>query len=123
RNWQSGCLHLDIDRIEQVIPSKLDAVAPHETLTKFYRHLGEIGIVDRLLGRQSIIPYTLDTCIRVDVPERIQGQLLETGYPAAAIAAAPAVEIICGLDSTAGILQDQALISGHTRGNFPSLGE
>ena len=74
---QPGVLHLDVDGIEQVIRRELHAIAPIETLAEFDGHLGVVGIVDRLLGCQGIIPYAVDARIRVDVPQRIQGQLLE----------------------------------------------
>jgi len=72
-------LHLDIDRIVQVIRCKLDAIAPVDALAQLDRHRGEVFIIDRLLGGQGIIPYAGDARIRVDVPQRIQRQLLKTG--------------------------------------------
>ena len=86
---------MDINSIVHIIRRKLDAVAPVDALAKFYGHLGEVVIVDGLLGCQGIIPYAVDSRIGVDVPQRIQGQLLEAAYPEGTVTAPPAVEIIC----------------------------
>ncbi len=96
---QSLCLHNGIDGVEHVIARELHAIAPIDALADFYGHLGEVVIVDRLLGCQGIIPYAVDSRIRVNVPQRIQGQLLESTYPEGTIAAPPAVEVICRLHS------------------------
>ena len=118
----SGRVLQEINGIVQVIRCKLDAIAPVDSLAKLDGHLGEVVIVDRLLGGQGIIPYAVDARIRVDVPQRIQSQLLEAAYPTGAEAAPPAVEVIGREHSPVGVLQDQALIPGDAWRNFLSLG-
>ncbi len=80
-----GVRHLRLDGVDEVVRGELDAVAPVDALTQLHRHLGEIVVVDRRLGSERVLPDAVYAGVGIDVPERVQRQLLETRGRAAVV--------------------------------------
>jgi hypothetical protein len=71
-------LDLGRHRRDDVIGSELDTVAPEDAPAELRRHLGEIGIVLRLVGGQRVVPDTVETAFGINIPKRIEGDLLQS---------------------------------------------
>ena len=102
--------HMGLDRVEHVGGGELDAVAPIDAAAQLHGHLGEIGIVDGLLGGERILPDAIDAFLGIDVPEGVHPQLVEAGRLAAGVDR-PYVEPASVLDGSLGILGDQRLVA------------
>ena len=103
-------LDLRVDRPDHVGCGELDAVAPVDALPELHGHLGEVGVVGRLVGGERVVPHALDPALRIDVPERIERGLLKPVGLAASIDG-PDVEPARVLDRPFRILQDQGLVA------------
>ncbi len=99
-----------LDRVHHVGRSELDAVAPVDALAQLHRHLGEVLVVDGLLGGQRVVPHAVDTAVGVDVPEGVHRQLVQPGRLTAGIDG-PDVEPARVLDRALGVLDDQRLVA------------
>ena len=107
---QAVGLHVRLDGVDHVVGGELDAVAPEDALAQLHRHLGEVGVVDRLVRGQRIVPHAVDALLRVDVPEGVHRQLVQAGRLAAGIDR-PDVEPAGVLDRAFGVLDDQRLLA------------
>ena len=112
-------LDLDIDGRLDVGRAELDPVAPEDAPAQLYAHFREVGIVDRLVRREGVVPGAIEALLRVDVPQRIQGILLQAIRLAAGIDC-PDVEPAGILDRPLWILEDDEFFAGNVLGN--SLG-
>ena len=64
------------DRVDNVIGSELDAVAPIDAFAKLHRHFREVGVVLRLVRSERVVPYAVQAGVGVNVPERVHAELL-----------------------------------------------
>ena len=107
---QAVGLHVRLDGVEHVGRAELDAVAPEDALAQLHRHLGEVGVVDRLLRGERVVPHAIDALLRVDVPEGVHAELVQAGRLAAGIDR-PDVEPAGVLDRPLGVLDDQRFLA------------
>ena len=103
-------LDLRLDRIDHVVGRELHAVAPENALAQLHGHLREVGVVDRLVAGQRVVPDTIQTLFRIDVPEGVHRNLVQAGGLAAA-ADGPDIEPTSILDRAFGVLQDQGFVA------------
>ena len=106
----AAMLDLRRDGVHHVRGRELDAVAPVDAAAQLHRHLGEVGIVDRLLGGERIVPDAVDAAIGIDVPERVERRLLQAVRLAAGVDR-PDVEPAGVLDRAFRILEDERLVA------------
>ena len=118
---QAVGLQVRLDGVDDVVGSELHAVAPEDALAQLHRHLGEVGIVDRLFRGQRIVPDAVDALLRVDVPEGVHRQLMQAGRLAAGIDR-PDVEPAGVLDRAFRILDDQRFLARKVRDRALGLG-
>ena len=95
-----------------VISGELDAVAPEDAVAQLRGHLGEVGIVLRLVGGQRVTPHAIETAFRIDVPERIERSLLQSVGLRAGIDR-PDIEPAGVLDGPFRIFKNQQFFSGN----------
>jgi hypothetical protein len=103
-------LHVRLDGVDHVVGAELDAIAPENALAQLHRHLGEVGVVDRLLRGERIVPHAVDALLRVDIPEGIHPDLLQAVRLAAGIDR-PDVEPAGILDGPFRVLDDQRFLA------------
>ena len=118
---QAVGLHVRLDGVDDVIGGELDAVAPEDALAQLHRHLGEVGVVDRLFRGERIVPHAVDALLRIDVPEGVHRQLMQPGRLAAGIDR-PDVEPAGVLDRAFRILDDQRFLARKTGDRALGLG-
>ena len=107
-------LHVQLGGEDDVGRRELDAVAPEDAGAQLDRHLGEVGVVDRLVGRERIHPDAVEAALRIDVPEGVHRKLVQPGGLAARIHG-PDVEPARILDRPFGVLDDQRLVAWQIR--------
>ena len=105
-------LDLRRHRRDDVIRGELDTVAPEDALAQLHRHLGEIGIVLRLVGGQRVVPDTVETAFGIYVPERIESDLLQPVRLRSGVDG-PDVEPSGVLDSPFRVFEDQQFLPGN----------
>ncbi|MBA7688698.1 hypothetical protein ES703_97187 [subsurface metagenome] len=71
--WMS---HTSLNGVNKVVRRKFHAITPVDSPSEFSGHLGKVLVVNRLRGRQRVIPRSAYTRIRVYVPQRVEGKLL-----------------------------------------------
>jgi hypothetical protein len=84
--------HLRLDRIDDIVGSELDAVAPEDPLTQLHGHLGEVVVVLPGPFGKLVVEGPVETGIGVDEPERIEHQLVQAVRPAATGTRNPDIE-------------------------------
>ena len=112
RRAPAHVLVLDLRRhgVHDVGRRELDAIAPEYPAPQLDGHLREVGVVGRLLRRQGVLPHAVEPAIGVDVPEGVEGCLLQPVRLAAGVDG-PDVEPSGILDGPLGILEDQGLVA------------
>src|SRR5690606_14247729 len=73
----AGILDLRHDGVDDIVGRERDAVAPVDVRLQLHRHLGEIAVVDRLLGGERVLPWPVEAPFGVDVPEGIERELVQ----------------------------------------------
>src|SRR6516225_4037445 len=85
-NGETLVLLVFLNSVDDIVGGKLDTIAPFQTRAQFYRHFGEVLVVDRWFGGQRIVPdLIVDAIVRVDIPESVHAQLLQPGGPATSV--------------------------------------
>ncbi len=103
-------VHVGLDGVDHVIGGEFDAVAPVDAAAQLHGHLGEVGVVDWLLGCQRVFPDAIDALVRIDVPERVHAELMQAVGLAAGVDR-PDVEPAGVLDGAFGVLGDQRFVA------------
>ena len=87
-------------------------VTPENAFAEFDAHFGKVGIVDRLVGSQRIIPGAIDAFLRIDVPKGIKGGLLQSIGLAAGIDS-PDIKPAGIFDCAFGVFEYQEFFTGN----------
>src|SRR5690606_8742077 len=104
-------LHVRLGREDNVVGGEFHAVAPVDALAQAHRHLGEVVVVDRRLRSEGVVPYTVQSVVWIDVPERIHRELVEPGGLVQVASRGPNIEPIRISYRTVRVFDNEVLVA------------